>query len=337
MPRVGGTLEYAEQSGPPWSGYEIRSGRTQPGTARSVLRAAGLSWKVAVGPLYGPNGVEIPDKRSIYRTSDGRVLGIGSPGYQPWQNEEMFDFADPLVREGHMSYVTAGEAQGGRKVWLLARLRRDIKINNEKHEQYLLLFSGHDRETAITGVPTGLRVACFNMVQAALAGGNAVRVSHHPQMSKRLEAARTFLETTIQSMHGMREWLELAATIRVKDDAYDEIEGYLFGELDEDTSSRRANSIELFRSMYDEEAARNGETAYSLFNTITGFADHGKRQKGNEDERRERRFLSITEGRAARWKQRAIVKLEDVYPKLVRPDAYVHVRAQRGGTKFIGA
>ena len=49
------------------------------------------------------------------------VLGVVSDRYRIVQNEEAFQFTDDLLGEG-VTYETAGSLQGGKKVWMLAKL-----------------------------------------------------------------------------------------------------------------------------------------------------------------------------------------------------------------------
>ncbi len=59
--------------------------------------------------------------KDYVRSTDEAVLGVVSDRYRIVQNEEAFQFTDDLLGEG-VTYETAGSLQGGKKVWMLAKL-----------------------------------------------------------------------------------------------------------------------------------------------------------------------------------------------------------------------
>ncbi len=80
----------------PWHGLGTRVDEAQ--ISKDALRLSDLDWK-----------------------TDRKVLGVVTDRYKVVQNTEAFSFTDALLGEG-VRYETAGSLQGGRKVWLLAKL-----------------------------------------------------------------------------------------------------------------------------------------------------------------------------------------------------------------------
>ena len=66
-----------------------------------------------------------------------------SDRYRIVQNEEAFRFTDDLLGEG-VTYETAGSLQGGKKVWMLAKLPEKYIIAGDEVTPYLVLFNSHD-------------------------------------------------------------------------------------------------------------------------------------------------------------------------------------------------
>ena len=91
--------------------------------SREALELAGLDWQVESRNIYSGTGAMIPGYRANVRSTDDAVLGVVSDRYRIVQNEEAFQFTDDLLGEG-VTYETAGSLQGGKKVWMLARLPR---------------------------------------------------------------------------------------------------------------------------------------------------------------------------------------------------------------------
>ena len=66
-----------------------------------------------------------------------------SDRYQVVQNEEAFAFTDGLLGEG-VTYETAGALQGGKRVFLLARLPQRFIIAGDEIMPYFVIMNSHD-------------------------------------------------------------------------------------------------------------------------------------------------------------------------------------------------
>ena len=85
------------------------------------MAAAGLDWEVVKAPLYISGiGRLIPmeDCFAIVRKdhldrADCRPFGLVGRDYEPLQNRDAFKFFDPLLREGHVTFETAGASGAG--------------------------------------------------------------------------------------------------------------------------------------------------------------------------------------------------------------------------------
>ncbi len=99
--------------------------------SREALELAGLDWQVESRNIYSGTGAMIPGYRANVRSTD---MGVVSDRYRIVQNKEAFQFTDDLLGEG-VTYETAGSLQGGKKVWMLARLPRKYLIAEGRLEE----------------------------------------------------------------------------------------------------------------------------------------------------------------------------------------------------------
>ena len=111
--------------------------------SREALELAGLDWQGESRNIYSGTGAMIPGYRANVRSTDDAVLGVVSDRYRIVQNEKAFQFTDDLLGEG-VTYETAGSLQGGKKVWMLARLPRKYLIAGDQVVPYYE--SGHDSD-----------------------------------------------------------------------------------------------------------------------------------------------------------------------------------------------
>ena len=99
--------------------------------SREAIRLAGLDWEIIQKDVYTDGGTEISGYKSNVRSTDQSVLGVVSDRYQIVQNREAFAFTDSLLGEG-VTYETAGSLQGGKRVFMLARLPQRFIIAGDK-------------------------------------------------------------------------------------------------------------------------------------------------------------------------------------------------------------
>ncbi|BDG61951.1 DUF932 domain-containing protein [Caldinitratiruptor microaerophilus] len=172
----------------PWHGLGTRVEEAPDSEQALVL--AGLAWAVEQRPVF-VDGNEVEEYVANVRSTDGRVLGIVGRRYRVLQNREAFAFTDALLGEG-VRYETAGALNGGRRVWLLARLD-PTQILGDEVVPYLVFTNNHDGTAAVKAALTPVRVVCQNTLNLALQGANRIwSVRHTLSIHDRLdEAART--------------------------------------------------------------------------------------------------------------------------------------------------
>ena len=149
----------------PWHGLGIRVG-TAP-TSIDALVLAGLDWEVIQKDVYTENGSLIAGYKINTRSTDNAALGIVSDRYKVVQNEEAFQFTDDLLGKG-VTYETAGALQGGKKVWMLARIPHRYIIAGDEIAPYLVVMNSHDGSSGIKVAMTPIRVVCQNTLNLAL-------------------------------------------------------------------------------------------------------------------------------------------------------------------------
>src|SRR5262249_14170850 len=122
-----------------------------------------------------------------------QVPGIVSKQYRVWQNREAFAFMDEAIQQGAAMWETAGALDGGRRVWMLARIPKTVEVTSKDVvKAYALLCMGHDGGLAIHVLPTTTRVVCQNTLNLALSpdGPRAMVVRHTEAMKGKNPLAR---------------------------------------------------------------------------------------------------------------------------------------------------
>ena len=328
MPAAVETMFYAGDT--PWHGLGV--GVEKAKTSAQAIKLAGLDWEVALGPVWAGSDRKggakpVEGRFAIYRVSDGQVYATNaSERYQPWQNHEAFEFTDSLVQDKVMHYETAGSLRKGARIWVLARLEEGMKVADDDFWQYMLVTSGHDLNGSIQVLPTNVRVVCNNTLTAAISasklgpkGGARIKIAHQPGMESKLKIARDTLRVTTEANRRMTEWLQRTTTAKLSANTVDTVVEGIFGPVTEDDHGTKRNAVANFRRIFEAEQTRNGRTAYSMVNAITGYADHNLRYNGDSTSRAEARMLSTIEGHAEDFKEKGIYVLGQLEPKAAAP------------------
>ena len=150
----------------PWHGLGTIVAEAPDSSA--ALELAGLDWTVTQKDIATADGGKIiPGFKANVRELDDKVLGIVTDRYKVVQNTEAFAFTDALLGEG-VRYETAGSLQGGRRIWLLAKLPQQYIINGDEITPYLVFMNSHDGSGSIKVAMTPIRVVCSNTLNLAL-------------------------------------------------------------------------------------------------------------------------------------------------------------------------
>ena len=262
----------------PWHGLEIQV--MEALSSADALEQSGLDWQVVQQPIYTGNGYLIPNYKANVRDKDNSILGIVSDRYSIVQNIEAFEFTDSLLGEG-VRYETAGALQGGRRVWLLAKLPEKYIINGEKIEPFLVFSNSHDGSQAITVAMTPIRVVCQNTLNLALRQAKRSWSSKHVgNISGKLHEARETLQLAHSYMDGLGREIDNLSKIKISDSkAVELIQNELAPYPDNATAVQKKNinqlredmAIRYFEAPDLKALPKNG---YRFVNAISDHSTH---------------------------------------------------------------
>lgn len=163
-------------------------------SAQECIQKAGLDWSVSTQKIITETDIEIEEARAIVRDSDQSILGVVGSTYKPLQNSEAFDFFNPFVEAKECQFETAGSLRKGRRIWILAKLKKaPVEIvKNDAIEKYLLLSNSHDGTMAVRVSFTPIRVVCANTLAMAHNNANSqfIRITHGKKVLENLQAIR---------------------------------------------------------------------------------------------------------------------------------------------------
>ncbi len=244
-----------------------------------ALHLAGLDWNVVQEPVYTGFGEAVEGYRANVRDSDRKVLGVVSDRYKVVQNVDAFGFTDELLGKG-VRYETAGSLQGGRKVWLLAKLPNEYIISGDRISPYIVFSNTHDGSGSVKVAVTPVRVVCNNTLNLAL--GTASRsfsMVHTGNIQNKIQEAKDTLFMAEEYMDCLGVEFERLRRQKITDVQVKEYIELLLPMEKEPTQIQRKNTIRLregmMRRYYDApDLQKVGNNAYRFINAVSDFATH---------------------------------------------------------------
>ncbi len=237
------TMMYVREK--PWHG--IGTMVAEAPTSADALRLSGLDWSVNQEDLFTVTQ-KVSGYKANVRSSDGAVLGVVSDRYRICQNTDAFAFTDNLIG-GDVRYETAGSLQGGKRIWLLAKLP-DTQILGDKTEPYLCFTNTHDGSGAIRAIMTPIRVVCNNTLNIALGGAKrAWSARHTGDLDAKLGEAHRCLDMAGEYMDALAVAADKLANTTVTDERIQQILSEMFP-LEEDASDREKSKVKQIKDEY---------------------------------------------------------------------------------------
>lgn len=234
----------------PWG--KVMQDVTQATTLAEAMRLGGLDFTVEKAELSSvhldANGgtiVEYPEHRGIVRTDTRKGLAVVSATYGVVQNHDAFAPLDYLQREGIVSgFEQAGMVNGGGKVFLLANLSSESRIESDEHYRKILIATSHDGTGAVTARGWLHRVACANQLPAMFtgntgsAGASVAKIRHTSKAESYLGTFRSAVLGAIRALDQTENHIVRLGQQHIGSDAIDRFVKAMFPMKDESLYSK---------------------------------------------------------------------------------------------------
>lgn len=279
---------------------------------REEAQAIAHPWEPITEPVYRrefdadltEHYEKIEGSVEVRRSDNGQHLGVVGDGYEPVKNQTMYDIAEALegAGQGEVAIETAGSLKGGKKVWLLVRLREPLTIKGDPNGEtvpFFALQNAHDGSGAFRGQATLYRIVCANTAQAADMDadqrGTSFTFKHTKNVGDRIEEARQALAGWRESVRQYRLMAEHLTATKVTPEQVRDFEEQFFPMPMSHTASQRViGNVERARSKWRDYL--NSPTCEGIENTAQGlvaasieYLDWGR--KANTEESRFNRAM----------------------------------------------
>lgn len=303
--------------GAPWT-YQGAINVENCKTAAEVMSAAGLNWNVAKCELVAKmptNDIYSKEKDSFivgdsmykicpnafatYRTDYNIPLGIVKERYTPVQNIEAFTFFDGAIGKDKAIWQTAGFFGMGERIFVSAKLPKNILVNGDPVENYLVFTTSHDGSSGVKILFTPIRVVCQNTLNAAITTStNYVSFRHTKSIYDNLDIAAEILGICETRTVALQEQFNVMRKIQMNDNKAQQIfanviltkdeqfrikqTGHTVGQIitrdwvaiqDAGISMKKVNTLSEINNYYFSGIGQKEilGTAWGVYNAVTGY------------------------------------------------------------------
>lgn len=259
--------------------------------SQDAIKAAKLDWLVYPMPVFSEVSCcdnSIFTKKMIkaekyvanVRDKDNKILGIVTKKYKIIQNIEAFAFTDKLLGNRNIVYETAGSIDGGKRIWLLARIPAMFRILDDDIDPYIVFTNTHDGSGAVKVIMTPVRVVCKNTLNLALQTAKRCwSASHIGNINEKITMARE----TILNAKSYMDYLKLSAEklYKIKLDT-EKVEAIIEdllpirkgGKKEHKANTERRRKDLFYRFKYAPDLQNYKDTGYALINAVSDYASH---------------------------------------------------------------
>lgn len=295
-------------------------------TAEDVMSSAGLNWNVSKcelvakmpihinqadtnGFIHGTNNyVECPNAFATYRTDYNIPLGIVKERYTPVQNTEAFNFFNNAIGKNKALWQTAGFFGNGERIFVSAKLPKNIFVQDDVIENYLVFTTSHDGSSGVKILFTPIRIVCENTLNAAISSStNYISFRHTKSVHNNLDIAAEILETCNNKIANLQEQFILMKKIKMTDEKAQQTfanvvltddeqfrikqTGHTIGQIitrdwrainDAQISMKKVNVIAEMNNYYFDGIGQRElvGTGYGVYNAVNGYYSNVDNSEG---------------------------------------------------------
>lgn len=252
----------------------------RPPTTEEAIVQAGLGWQVLEEPFYQTSADQLDTLlcKRLVRDRDQKVLSTVKHDYTPLQNHEAFRWFDPLLDNSSIQLEAAGSLQGGKRIWILARIKLEAEVQlDDWVRPYLLLHNSHDGSTAVWLQFTPVRVVCMNTLAGAamhrfgdLWQKKAICIPHTANLQAQMAKVQNLLDLTKREFQCSVDDYKTMASQEINSELLATYMGNVLSLRRPDQSPAWSQLVDNF----ERGPGNQGKTLWDAYNAITEWIDH---------------------------------------------------------------
>jgi len=252
-------------------------------THTEILEKSGLNWKVTQHDIQTVSGIDIPNRMALVREDNGKVLGIHSKTYDPYQNEELLDLLFKITSHTGLEFHSGGMFDGGEKVFFQLK-SNDHKIGNDEIKGFITGLNSFDGTTSLAFGNYDFTVSCRNSFWRGYKFLEE-KIRHSQNMRPKIDQILMKIDELLNEEKYIFNTIDKFNDVRITEEVKELVVKRLFDIKNEDRledlSTRKLNLIDKFNIDLGVELSTKGDNLWGLFSGVTRYTTHSMKNGDN--------------------------------------------------------
>lgn len=263
------------------SSNEIKTINVSAMSVEDSFEQSGINWVAEQAEMINPaTGKTVEGFKVIYRSDNGKQLGVVGSKYGVVQNSSCFAFFNEICKKNNTVITKVNEYQGGSVIHLEAEVKDKtlaVKKGDECGFRFNLFnsFNGLSKAKVTFSV---YRMVCSNGLISAVET-NCIEIKHTMNAMSRLDQAVKVWAGGEKWYNSFVENVKILNQKMVDKRMVNRFLKEVFGDSDSGVNTRKKeNVIDLF----EHGKGNQGKTAWDLVNGLTEYVDHFSRKEAED-------------------------------------------------------
>ena len=245
------------------------------------MQTQNLSWDVIERPIFS-NFSQVNGYKAIYRSDTNELLHIAKNSYTPTTNERFLETVYRLSQITGYPIELYDEIAGGRKTLAFLKCTEPTRINGYEFKDYLLIGNSHDGSTGFFIGNSNMMIRCENRFTKQFRQIQINHTKNHDVKIDTLAGSFTNYSTQRQRFYNeFSEYIDFEIVDQDKENLVNAIAEVSPQEREDKEliSTRKSNIIRDIHESIKIETSDLGNNLFGLFNGITHYTTHTRKQK----------------------------------------------------------
>lgn len=259
-------------------------------TKQQKLEKVNLNWNVKAEKLVTESGIVIPNHVAIIREDTQHCLSVRKDGYQPYQNEQLFDLLEKVSSKTGLKIKKGGYFGDGEKVYIQMKSDDLVMPNNDKVEGYVTGINSFDGSTSLAFGNSTITISCMNTFFASYRELNS-KIRHTKNMLMKIDDICNQVDKNLEEETKLFERIKRMSEVKMDAKVKELVVRALFDidsklpkkNWEKELSTNVKNKMQRFEMDLQTEVAQKEDSLWGLFSGVTRFTTHSITKNDNTE------------------------------------------------------
>lgn len=240
-----------------------------------------LPWEVVEQPIYTNTSI-VQGYKALIRSDNGEILNICKESYTPTKNEQFLEVVSKFEQITGFPVQMVSDISGGKKILAFLKCTDVLSIEGYRFEDYLMIGNSHDGSTGFFVGNSNIMVRCENRFSQKYRQFQVYHTkNNHVRVDKVADSFDSYIKNRQRFYDKYAEYVDFEVVEEHKEQLVNLITEVTPEEIngEKEISTRKQNiRLDVWDSV-NRECNELGNNLFGLFNGVTHYTTHKRKQK----------------------------------------------------------